>query len=220
MSRKQAIFNHFVRQLIPGICLLLLAAPSIAAEARYKNPKVNGYALDYCLTWGTNCGKPAADAFCRNKGYKKALRFHVRKNTPPTRVIKSGQICSHAGCDRIDWLACAAEISFAQPRFRGYALDLCKHWGRDCGKPAADAYCRKYGYQAAVDFAVHHDTPPTRVIGDGKICKQSFCDRIVAITCKNKQNTGGSSSDCGKCDSGGETMQVPPDASEFVDFDF
>ncbi len=220
MNRNKVRCNRVIGQLILFSCLLLLAVPSMAAEARYKNPAVNGYALDYCRTWGASCGKPAADAFCRNKGYSKALRFHVRRNTPPTRVIGSGQICRHAGCDRIDWVTCAAEISFAQPKVRGYALDLCAHRGRDCGKPAADAFCRNHGYRTAVDFAVRHDAPPTRVIGDGKICKQSFCDRIVAITCKNKRNTSGSSSDCAKCDSGGDTMSIPPDASEFVDFDF
>ena len=220
MSRKKVTFNNSIWYFILYLCLLLLAAPTIAAEARYKNPKVNGYSLDYCRTWGANCGKPAADAFCKDKGYRNAQRFHVKKNTPPTRVIGSGRICRDAGCDRIDWVACAAEISFAQPKIRGYALDLCAQWGKNCGKPAADAFCRNRGYKTAVDFAVRHNTPPTRVIGGGKICKKSFCDRIVAVTCKDKRNAGGSSIDCAKCDSAGETMQIPPDASEFADFDF
>lgn len=220
MSRKNVIFNKYVCRYTLFFCLLLLATPTSAAEARYKNPKVNGYALDYCRTWGADCGKPAADAFCKNKGYRNALSFHVRKNTPPTRVIGNGRICRDAGCDRIDRVVCQAEISFAQPKIRGYALDLCARWGKGCGKPAADAFCRKRGYKTAVDYAVRRDSPPTRVIGDGKICKGAFCDRIVAVTCKNKRNTGASGIDCGKCDFAGETMQIPPDASEFADFEF
>lgn len=218
MSMKNGTYHNYVWRCTLYLCLLLLATPTIAAEARYKNPKVNGYALDYCRTWGANCGKPAADAFCQNKGYSNALRFHVKKNAPPTRVIGTGSICRDAGCNRIDWVACAAEASFAHPKYQGYALDLCARWGQGCGKPAADAFCWNRGYRRAVDFAVRHDAPPTRVIGDGKICKDSFCDRIVAVTCKNRRSKGGGPG--GKSDSFSETMPIPPDASEFADFEF
>ena len=190
--------------------------PASAAEARYNNPKVKGYALDYCRTWGQNCGRPAADAYCRSKGYRRALRYRVKQNAPPTRVIGDGRVCNAPGCDRIDWVACEADGVFKNPQVKGYALDFCRLWGKDCGKPAADAFCRSRGYQGSVDFAVRPDYPPTRVIGTGQICNQSFCDRIVLVTCRGG---GGGGSGGGKKDDAGDAMPVPEEEEAFVIFD-
>lgn len=204
---------------ILSLSLAVLAAPVSAAEARYANPKVGTYALDYCYTLGANCGKPAADAFCRSKGYRQALSFLVRENSPPTAVIGGGNICTHSGCDRIVSLVCEADAVFRNPEVKGVALDLCARWGRDCGKPAADAFCRSRGYREALDLAVRQNTPPTRVIGTGDVCNQPACDRIVAVACKGpRQQAGGGPG--GKADSAADTMAVPPDASEFADFEF
>ncbi|MGE0083652.1 MAG: hypothetical protein AB7S75_04460 [Desulfococcaceae bacterium] len=75
----------------------------------YDNPMIEGYGLDYCREWGENCGKPAADAFCQSKGHNTALDFRVANNSPPTKVIGTGQICeAPAWCDRISWIKCDA----------------------------------------------------------------------------------------------------------------
>jgi hypothetical protein len=189
--------------------------PASAAEARYNNPKVKGYALDYCQRWGQNCGKPAADEYCRSKGYRRALRYRVRQNAPPTRVISDGRVCNAPGCDRIDRVACEADGVFKNPKVKSYALDFCRGWGKDCGKPAADAFCRSRGYGESVDFAVQADNPPTRLIGTDQICNQPFCDRIVLVTCKG----GGGGGSGGKTDEFGDTMPVSEEEEAFVIFD-
>jgi hypothetical protein len=200
------------------ITALNVSTPVSAAEAQYNNPKVDGYALDYCKSWGKDCGKPAADEYCRSKGYRGTVGFHVKQNSPPTKVISSGEICSAPGCDRIDRVSCEADAAFKNPKVNNYALDFCRQWGEACGKPAADAFCRSKGYRESVDFAVRHDNPPTRLIGTGQICNQLFCDRIVLVTCKDRTLGGGGGAG-GKADEAGDTMMTTEGEEEFVIFD-
>lgn len=73
---------------------------------RFVDPKVDGMPLDYCLEWGSDCGKPAADAWCRARGFAAASAFEVRTGSPPTRIFSSGRICDMVFCDRIISLTC------------------------------------------------------------------------------------------------------------------
>jgi hypothetical protein len=73
---------------------------------KYHDPLVDGVALDYCLEWGSGCGEPAADAWCRARGYAGASSFEVRTAAPPTRIFSSGRICDMVFCDRIISLTC------------------------------------------------------------------------------------------------------------------
>jgi hypothetical protein len=207
----------FFLPVLLTLVILFLSTPASAAEARYKNPKIGGYALDYCKKWGKECGKPAADAYCRKKGYRQALKYSVKKDTPPTKVISSDQVCQAPGCDRIDYVVCEAEAVFRDPKVGKYSLDFCQQWGKGCGKPAADAFCRYRGYGRSVDFAVRPDRPPTKVIGTGQICKEPFCDRIVLVTCRDRKGgkkggkTAGGGGARGKADDAGDAMTVGGD---------
>lgn len=73
---------------------------------KYHDPLVDGVALDYCLEWGSGCGEPAADAWCRAQGYAGASTFEVRTAAPPTRIFSSGRICDMVFCGRIISLTC------------------------------------------------------------------------------------------------------------------
>ncbi len=73
---------------------------------KFVDPKVDGMPLDYCLEWGSECGKPAADAWCRARGFAAASAFEVRTGSPPTRIFSSGRICDMVHCDRITSLTC------------------------------------------------------------------------------------------------------------------
>ena len=76
---------------------------------------------------------------------------------------------------------------FNAPRIGGVRLDWCKYWARDCGKPAADAFCRSRGYRRAVDFAQARDIgrwTGTKVIATGQICSGDFCDGFRYIICR------------------------------------
>ena len=78
------------------------------AAVRFVDPKIGGYGLDYCREWATNCGWPAAHAFCSSKGLPKAVDFRWIKDNQKTRIINGGQVCDAPQCDRISTVVCAS----------------------------------------------------------------------------------------------------------------
>jgi hypothetical protein len=73
---------------------------------KFPDPLVDGVPLDYCLQWGRDCGRPAADAWCRAQGFAAASAFEVRLQSPPTRVLATGQVCDEVHCDRMASVTC------------------------------------------------------------------------------------------------------------------
>ncbi len=74
---------------------------------------------------------------------------------------------------------------FDAPQYKHVALDWCKSWQKDCGQPAADAYCVSQGWESASKYAKAEDVEyPTRVIGDSKICDAAGCDSFSSIICQ------------------------------------
>lgn len=85
------------------------ATPSQEVElpTEFRNPEINGLAVDYCLTWGQNCGKPAADAFCRRQGFARSEGHQVYERSPPTILIGDGAICREPYCARMISISCS-----------------------------------------------------------------------------------------------------------------
>lgn len=63
-------------------------------------------------------------------------------------------------------------------------LDWCWHHQRQCGKTAADLYCKAKGFQAASAFAKDPGLNVTVSMGDKAVCKQGICDGFLSITCR------------------------------------
>lgn len=83
-------------------------------------------------------------------------------------------------------VAAAASQTFAYPVQDIYRLNFCLNWERDCGAPAADAWCRAQGFAKAADFAVDENIGsvfPTIVLGEKRICARFVCDGFAEITC-------------------------------------
>ena len=72
---------------------------------RFNNPRYNGLPWDWCLTWATNCGQPAADDFCRKKGYHHAVHWYKR-DFNATWVVNSGRRCD-GRCGGFLYVDCA-----------------------------------------------------------------------------------------------------------------
>ena len=85
--------------------------PQRARGVTYNSPMIvaaNGQTvmLDFCREWGSACGKPAADAFCRLKGYPDASRFQISEDIGQTAIISSGAICADPSCDGFTKIQC------------------------------------------------------------------------------------------------------------------
>ena len=82
------------------------------------DPKVDGMALDLCRTFGNECGAPAADAWCQANGFLLSTAHEVGQDTPPTKVIGSGEKCEDPSCDRIVSVTCAGRTGDSLFRLR------------------------------------------------------------------------------------------------------
>ena len=180
------------------ICSVSLGSMAHAESMTFQKPKVGSQRLDLCLDWGTGCGKPAADAYCINKGFDKSTNHSVANDigaSTPTRLLKTGAVCDQNYCDGFEAITCfkppvaqPQQQVYYKPKFQGTRLDLCVDWGVGCGKPAAVKYCQSKGWADAKGFVVANNIgqySPTRLIGTGAVCDQGFCDGFLNITCAN-----------------------------------
>jgi len=75
----------------------------------FNNPRINGVRLDWCRRWSQQCGRPAANAFCRRRGYARAVSHRQAVDIgrwTQTRIITTGQICSANFCDGFRHITC------------------------------------------------------------------------------------------------------------------
>ena len=79
------------------------------------------------------------------------------------------------------------ETRYIKPNLNGYRLDFCRIWADDCGKPAADAFCRLLRYSYATSWQKDHNIgmyTPTITIRDREVCNSYYCDGFRMIMCK------------------------------------
>jgi hypothetical protein len=62
--------------------------------------------LDFCQQWGSACGKPAADAFCKSKGHDGSASSEIDPDIGRTMIIGSGAICTDPTCDGFKKIQC------------------------------------------------------------------------------------------------------------------
>ncbi len=158
---------------------------------RIDNPKVNGIALDWCKTWGINCGKPAADYYCQYKGFKEAVSFEKDEDIGYTKILKTGKICNANFCDSFKFIICKRHEKFPKykrfikPKYDGVALDWCYTWGSSCGSKVATEYCKFRGYNKGfLRFEKEEDVGYTKIMRTGQICNNRGCDSFKYIDCK------------------------------------
>ncbi len=78
-------------------------------------------------------------------------------------------------------------IDYPAPEWQDKRLDFCRSLGRNCGEPAATAFCRKLGYKRrSAGMTREGDVgarSPTVALGDGKVCANADCDAFGSISC-------------------------------------
>jgi beta-lactam-binding protein with PASTA domain len=99
--------------------------PASQRTSRFDKPmiqhagKASGMRLDWCLTWGKNCGRPAADFFCKNKKYSRSVQFELDRDIGLSKLLKTGQICKDPKCDGFKFIICEKEISQSLNKVEG-----------------------------------------------------------------------------------------------------
>lgn len=168
--------------------------PPTLGGVRYDFPRMNGEYVDWCVTWGTNCGQAGADYFCQRQGHGTASSWE-RFPGQRTLVLGSNQICP-GGCDALRDVVCSTSGTvpappppptlqsqhFSIPRYNGELVDWCVTWATDCGQGGADQFCRTQGFSHASSWQ-RYPGQRTLVLGDNQICANG-CDALRDVTCQ------------------------------------
>ena len=69
----------------------------VTAGTKRPEPTETNSAIDFFRrpSWGKDCGKPAADAFCKANGFSESLNAvaDAGRGYAPTRIVSNDQIC-------------------------------------------------------------------------------------------------------------------------------
>jgi len=171
--------------------LMSLAAVSQAEAARIYSPKWNGYALDFCANFEQGCGQPAADLYCRKRGYDGSTGYQIQPAVSyPTMTVGQNAICNPSvhRCDSFAFIDCRENTrTFNYPVHNGYRLDWCRQFEHECGAPAALTFCQRKGFNQLVNFQIQPRlSTATMTIGSNAICNPQFhgCDSFTFIQCR------------------------------------
>jgi Zn ribbon nucleic-acid-binding protein len=175
-----------IRRLFFSV-LFFFSTVSIAGPWVYvSKPMYRGDRLDWCANFAADCGQPAVDAYCKYLGYKTTPYFAIDPDIGRTRLI-TGAVCEDSYCDGFQYLYCRKYSEVVNlPKAPGYndRLDWCKDFAANCGKPAADEYCKSQGWARSYSYAIDEDIGRTRLI-TGAVCEDSFCDGFKYIGCSD-----------------------------------
>lgn len=112
---------RIVSLLVLLIALCSWPTPSAAVETSqsFVAPTIKDFRLDWCRNWGEGCGGPAAELFCREKGFDKATRWSIDPNVGargiPTLVFGDGRLCQGPNCAGFRVIVCARGVAEAPP---------------------------------------------------------------------------------------------------------
>ena len=167
---------------------ILASGPAFAADRQFKHPKYDGNRLDWCYTYQQDCGKKAADAYCVYREYDAATTFTKAPAVGLTRTIGDHSLCADSQCDSFLQITCTKALAapvkqYDQPEFKNIRLDWCYAWGAQCGKPAAEAFCKLNGHGGAKSYKKEAGVAQTRVISNSQVC-DGKCDGFANIVCQ------------------------------------
>ncbi len=85
-----------------------LGGTHLARQQTFNEPRVGGGPrVDHCLTWGKECGEPAATAWCITQGFAKSTAHKVLPPKPPTYVLGDRSVCNIPECVGFSEVVCA-----------------------------------------------------------------------------------------------------------------
>ena len=78
-------------------------------EQTFENPREHDRPLDGCLKYETQCGLPAANAYCKDKGYSKAIEYsQIEVQEGETMSLGDHSVCDPKwhGCSTFSYITC------------------------------------------------------------------------------------------------------------------
>ena len=72
----------------------------------FSLPRFENYRVAWCYKQKRGCGRRAADAFCRQKGYKRSKGYEKSTQVGSTRTIGSGALCFGSACSGFNRITC------------------------------------------------------------------------------------------------------------------
>ena len=191
-----------VLRIITGVFFIVMGTVSAYAQinsAVYRHdfwlPQYHHQRLSYCLAGNHICGKPVADRYCQDLGYVRAHRATIAHNVGLTSYLDKKACCKGWHCAGFKLIRCEASAEhhptrnyyyrykkFVVPRFRHHRIDWCYQNDHQCGKPAAQAFCRHMGYAKATEYMPETQLAATQALGNQKLCF-GFCKGFASIVC-------------------------------------
>jgi len=176
---------------------VVVAATPTQPTQTYARPHVgletmNGLRLDWCLSWERDCGKPAADAFCKLQGYDAARSFEKQVTGGQTWLPADEQICGGDKCAALAEVVCerpvkgatnVVAITIPAPRVNRLPLAECLQGTLGCGQQAADTFCRAVGLARATRFERSPDGTRSVHLGDQATCGGPQCRALINVAC-------------------------------------
>jgi len=162
--------------------------PPATVNVDYPFPYINGHPIDSCLSvLGTSgdCGRMAADFFCRFQNCEAAVSFQESSSDRGPTWIAGDETIRDAGGKSFDNITCQCsvpnsiapgsingnQIIYESPRILNHPVDFCLEKNNvACGKPAADAFCESFGNSGSTRFVEDpRPTLTTWLIGDHSV---------------------------------------------------
>lgn len=189
------------RVAVYAFSLLMLSQAYAQSDNRtffrdYWHPKFHCVRLNYCNADGSECGLPIANQYCQMMGYKRASYQIIANNVGLTNVLFTRIRCKGWQCNGFKMIRCANDFThkpakayhyrlrrFVLPRYNKYRVAWCYDGQKDCGRRAANSFCRRLGYLKARSFGIETAVPATKAIGNQKLCFGYECNAFSHIDC-------------------------------------
>ncbi len=101
------------KYLISTILYFSAILPAHSDVIEFFEPTIEGKRLDWCLSWGKDCGKEVAYVWCIKQGYIKAIHWEIDKHIAdksPTIMLNSRNTCSKKTCSGFRTIVCYREF--------------------------------------------------------------------------------------------------------------
>jgi len=148
--------------------------------------------LDWCYKFRSFCdGATAANAYCTYKGFQGGATKYTKKKLPSGHTVKIGDqsICDTRlkTCHTFGEITCSrGQRQYDNPKEIDLPIDWCYKFEQSCGKPAAEAFCKKKGCNTVKEYPSRKIIQGrTLTIGDHAVCDTKYhgCDSFRHITC-------------------------------------